>query len=136
VTFLLDTNVISEPRRRRPDKHVLAWLRAADTQSLYISVLTLGELTKGAARIARRDPGQGARLQEWVDSTRMEYASRIIPVDIDIANAWAQIDAIRPLPVVDGLLAATALVRGLILVTRDTRDIAGTGVTTLNPWEA
>ena len=134
MTFLLDTNVISEPRRPRPDARVSSWFQSVNIQSLYISVLTLGEMTKGVARIARRDALQASGLQQWLSETRVSYAERIIPVDVEIAEAWAQLDAVRPRPVVDGLLAATALVRGMTFVTRDTRDIAGTGVTILNPW--
>lgn len=134
MTFLLDTNVISEPRRPRPDTRVSSWFHSVNIESLYISVLTLGEITKGVARIARRDSLQAAGLEQWLSDTRLGYADRIIPVDVEIAEAWAQLDAVRPLPVIDGLLAATALVRGMTFVTRDTRDIAGTGVVTLNPW--
>ena len=114
----------------------MSWFRSTDRGSLHISVLTLGELTMGATRLARRDAVQAAVLQQWLDDTRLGYANRIIPIDSEISEAWGQLNAIRPLPVIDGLLAATALVRGMTFVTRDTRDIAGTGVRTINPWMA
>jgi predicted nucleic acid-binding protein len=136
VSFLLDTNVISEPRRKRPDLRVMSWFGSTDRGSLHISVLTLGELTMGAARLARRDGVQAAVLRQWLDDTRQRYTNRIIPIDSEISEAWGELNAIRPLPVIDGLLAATALVRGMTFVTRDTRDIAGTGARTINPWIA
>jgi toxin FitB len=114
----------------------MSWFRSADLESLHISVLTFGELANGAARLARRDVAQAATLRQWLDATRQSYDSRIIPIDTEISETWGQISAIRPLPVVDGLLAATALVRGMIFVTRDTRSIADTGVRTINPWIA
>jgi predicted nucleic acid-binding protein len=96
----------------------------------------LGEIAKGAAQLEPRDRAQAATYYQWLEAVRSNFADRTIGIDPAIAEAWGRLTAIRPLPVVDGLLAATALVRGLILVTRDARDIAGTGVTTLNPWEA
>ena len=134
MNFLLDTNVISEPRRQRRDPRVVAWFENVDLEDLHISVLTLGELIKGEARLARRDAVQAAALRQWLDATRVDYADRIIPVDREIAKVWGQPDAKRPLPVIDGLLAATALVHDMTFVTRDTRDVAGTGVRTINPW--
>jgi predicted nucleic acid-binding protein len=114
----------------------MSWFGSTDLGSLHISVLTLGELANGAARLARRDDAQAATLRRWLESTRLSYANRIIPIDSEISETWGQLNAIRPLPVIDGLLAATALVRGMTFVTRDTRDIAGTGVRTINPWVA
>ena len=134
MNFLLDTNVISEPRRQRRDPRVVAWFESVDLEDLHISVLTLGELIKGEARLAQRDAVQATALRQWLDATRFNYADRIIPVDREIAEAWGQLDAKRPLPVIDGLLAATALVHDMTFATRDTRDIAGTGVRTINPW--
>jgi predicted nucleic acid-binding protein len=135
VTFLLDTNVISETRRKRPDLQVLSWFRQADPESLYISVLTLGEIAKGVARHSKRDKAQAAALQRWLDAIRVVYADRIVPIDAEIAEAWGELAAKRPLPIIDGLLAATALVRRLTLVTRDIAAIGDTGVAAINPWD-
>jgi len=134
VSFLLDTNVISEARRKRPDAQVAAWFRRTDPASLHISVLTLGEIAKGAARYAKRDPAQAAALEQWLDAARLNYADKIIAIDVEISETWGRLAAKRPLPVIDGLLAATALVRGMTLVTRNLEDIADTGVELLDPW--
>ena len=136
MNFLLDTNVISEVRRTRPDARVLSWLKHADPTTLCISVLTLGEIAKGAARSAMRDRAQAAVYYQWLDIVRSDYADRTVAIDTEISEAWAQLAAKRTFPVIDGLLAATALVRGMTFVTRDTRDIAGTGVSIVNPWIA
>ncbi len=136
MTFLLDTNVISEVRRKRADPRVLSWMRRADPEALWISVLTLGEIAKGAAQCAARDRAQAAVYDRWLDHLRLHYADRMIAVDADIAEAWGRLAAKRVFPIVDGLLAATALVRGMTLVTRNERDIAGAGVPVLNPWNA
>jgi toxin FitB len=136
VTFLLDTNVISEVRRKRPDASVLSWLKRADAAALCISVLTLGEIAKGAAQCAVRDRAQAAIYYQWLDQVRSNYADRTIAVDADIAKAWGRLAARRTLSVVDGLLAATALVRGMTLVTRNERDINNLGVPVLNPWNS
>jgi predicted nucleic acid-binding protein len=136
MNYLLDTNVVSEIQRRRPNRRVTTWMENTDPASLYISVLTLGEIAKGAARVARRDMAQAAVFEQWLDATRLQFVNRIIEVDAEISMTWGRLNANRPLPVVDNLLAATALVRDMILITRDTRDIADTGVRTINPWIA
>jgi predicted nucleic acid-binding protein len=134
MTYLLDTNVVSEIQRRRPDQRVANWMENTDPATLHISVMTLGEIAKGVARLAKRDSTQAAVFQKWLDATRRQFVDRVIPVDSEIAEIWGRLNAKRPLPVIDGLLAATALVRKMIFVTRDTRDIADTGVRTINPW--
>ena len=136
MTFLLDTNVISEVRRKRPDARVLSWLRRADPASLCISVLTLGEIAKGAAQCAVRDRARAAIYYRWLDQVRSNYADKTIGIDADIAEAWGRLAARRVFPVLDGLLAATALVRGMTLVTRNERDMADAGIPVLNPWNA
>ena len=136
MNFLLDTNVISELRRQRPDPQVMSWLKRADPTTLWVSVLSLGEIAKGAAKCAMRDRAQAVVYFQWLYTVRSEYADRTIAVDTEISEAWGQLAAKRPLPVVDGLLAATALVRAMTFVTRDTRDVADTGVRTVNPWMA
>jgi len=136
VTFLLDTNVISEVRRKRPDGRVVSWLKRTDPAALSISVLTLGEIAKGAAQCAARDRAQAAIYYQWLALVRSNYADRTIAIDADIAEAWGRLAAKSPLPIVDGLLAATALVRGMTLVTRNVRDIADAGIPVLNPWNS
>jgi toxin FitB len=136
VSFLLDTNVISELRRKRPDARVVAWLKRAGPTTLWISVLTLGDIAKGAARCAARDRAQAETYYRWLALLRSNYADRTIAIDADICEAWGRLAANRPLPVIDGLLAATALARGLTLVTRNVRDFAGVAIGILNPWEA
>lgn len=134
MSFLLDTNVISETRRRTPDRNVLAWLQASDQQDLYISVLTIGELTKGIARLGKSDPRAAASLDHWLRGIEQMFSERVIPIDIDVAAAWGRLNADAPLPVIDSLLAATAKIHGLTLVTRNVADVARTGVSLLNPW--
>ena len=135
MRYLLDTNVVSEPRRRSPDANVLAWLRHSDPAALYISVLTLGEIAKGTESLLRRDPIAGQSLAAWLDGLRRDYADRLIAIDAEVAEAWGRFSAVRALPVIDGLLAATASAHGMTLVTRNVRDVEGTGVAILNPWD-
>ncbi|MBM3570500.1 MAG: type II toxin-antitoxin system VapC family toxin [Alphaproteobacteria bacterium] len=134
MKYLLDTNILSETRRRRPEARVLDWLRRADAASLHVSVLTLGEIAKGAAVIGRRDPAAGRALAAWLDGLREHYADRVVGIDAAIAETWGRMSAARPLPAIDGLLAASAQVLGMTLVTRNPRDIEGTGVPVFNPW--
>ena len=136
MNYLLDTNVISEARRKRPDSRVAAWLKWADVNALYISVLTLGEMAKGVAQHERHDRAQAAVYFQWLNTVRSDFADRTIGIDAEIAEAWGRLAAKRPLPIVDALLTATALVRGMTFVTRNVQDIADLGVNTLNPWEA
>lgn len=134
MNFLIDTNVTSEPRRPKPDSNVLDWFNRTDQAEVFISVLTLGELARGSAKAARRDAATGLRLQSWIDEINADFVDRIIDVDREIAALWGKLMSPRTLPVIDGLLAATALVRGMTLVTRNVRDFSDTGVAVLNPW--
>jgi len=136
LSFLLETNVLSEPRRHRPDRRVLTWLREQDPVQVFLSVLTLGEIASGAERRARRDPAAARSLSAWLSTARMDYADRLLPVTADIAETWGRLSGRRPVPVIDGLLAATALVHRLTLVTRNVRDFEGLGVPLLDPWQA
>jgi len=136
LSFLIDTNVISEPRRPQPDANVLSWFRRTDQAGIFISVLTLGELTRGAVKAARRDAAAGRRFQNWVGEVQTEFAERVLGIDLKIASLWGELSVARTVPVVDSLLAATALVHGMTLVTRNVRDVADTGVAMLNPWES
>jgi predicted nucleic acid-binding protein len=133
--YLLDTNVISETRKVRADNGVIAFLSAAEATGLFLSVLTLGELRKGVAAKARTDPGAAEQLGAWVDGIETTFADRILPIDAATARRWGELSASRSLPVIDTLIAATAISHGLTLVTRNTRDVQSTGVPLVDPWQ-
>ena len=136
MKYLLDTNVISELRKgSRCHPAVAAFFERLPSQDLCISVLTLGELRKGIERIRGRDADQAQSLDAWLAEISKHYASRIVPIDLEIAARWGRLAAIRTFPVIDGLLAATALVHGLTLVTRNWRDLEGSGAAWLDPFE-
>jgi len=132
--FLLDTNVISESRRLRPDPGVMAFITGAESNALFLSVLTIGELHRGVAMKRRTDPAAADQLAGWVDGIEAMFADRILGIDTATARLWGEWSAGRTMTVVDTLLAATASAQGLVLVTRNTRDVAATGVSLLNPW--
>jgi len=134
LNYLLDTNAASEPKRKHPDPKAAAWLREVDQERLYVSVLTLGEIEHGIIRLAQKNAAAAEIFREWARGIRLDFAERIIDVDLEIAETWGRITARRSFPVIDSLLAATAIVRGMTLVTRNVRDIADTGVKILNPW--
>jgi toxin FitB len=134
--YLLDTNVISETRRIRPDSGVIAFLSAADAAGLFLSVLTLGELRKGVEAKRGADPAAASQLGAWVDGIETTFSDRIMPIDAEAARHWGELSAGRSLPVIDTLIAATAISRGLTLVTRNTRDVRATGVPLVDPWQA
>jgi predicted nucleic acid-binding protein len=134
VKYLLDTNVISELRVRRLNSGVAQFFSTAVASSLYLSVLTLGELRKGALQKRRTDPEGARQLITWLTGLEEIYAERIFPVDQRIATLWGKLSADRSRPVVDTLLAATALAHDLTLVTRNVKDVSGLGVKLLNPW--
>jgi predicted nucleic acid-binding protein len=134
VAWLLDTNVLSETRKKKADQGVIAFLQAADSSGLYLSVLTIGELRKGIAAKKRTDPAAAKSLADWVEGLEFGFANRILPIDAAIARLWGDWSGDRPRPVIDTLLAATAVQHGLTLVTRNTRDVEGIPVETHNPW--
>ena len=133
--YLLDTNVLSETRRKQADERVIRFLSSAEQSGLFLSVLTLGELRKGVALKGRSDPSAARALGSWVDGLEYSFADRILGVDAAITRLWGELSAQRPRPVVDTLLAATAVVHGLTLVTRNTADVLDTGVTLFDPWK-
>jgi predicted nucleic acid-binding protein len=134
--YLPDTNVVSETRKPRPDPGVIAFLQATEPDSVFISVLTLGELRKGVAAIRLRDPDPNAatRFAAWVEGMEVSFSNRILGIDLAIARLWGEWSADRPRPVVDTILAATAVVNDLTLVTRNIRDVRDTPVKLLDPW--
>lgn len=135
MRYLLDTNVVSEIRKReRADGGVREWLAGARGEDLALSVLVLGEIRLGVLRLARRDPDAASHLTAWLGRVERSYRGRILGIDEAVVEAWAGLDVERSLSVVDGLLGATAIVHGLTLVTRNVDDLAGTDVPMLNPF--
>ena len=135
MTFLLDTNVVSDLRRATTPRHarLRAWVDAQVPEALGLSVVTLGEIRQGIDQLRRRDPTQAHILGRWLDDLSVFYADRLLPVDLAVANEWGRLRALRSVPVVDALIAATARVHRLTLVTRNVKDVAGLGVETLDP---
>ena len=133
--YLLDTNVISEIRKgARCDANVSAWFSGVTDAGIFLSVLTLGELRRGAERVRDRDPQQCAILERWIQVISRRYDPNILPVSEVIADAWGQMHYIRNVPVIDGLLAATARVHSLTLVTRNIQHVQGLGASLLDPF--
>lgn len=135
MSFILDTNVVSEARKgSRADANVMRWLSSVDTGDLYLSVLVIGEVRQGIEGLRRRDPLQAGRLEAWLAGLRRAYADRILPVDVEVAEEWGRMNAPDPISSRDGLMAATAKVRGMTFVTRNTADVERTGVALLDPF--
>ncbi|MCU1273304.1 MAG: type toxin-antitoxin system VapC family toxin [Bryobacterales bacterium] len=138
--FLLDTNIISELIKPKPEPRLVTWISGTDENLLYLSVLTLGEIRKGIEALTQ--PARRVQLKTWLDSElRLRFSGRILTVDDDVADRWGVMvgrAAARKiaLPVIDGLLAATALHYNLTLVTRNSKDVAGTEALVFNPWES
>jgi predicted nucleic acid-binding protein len=135
MTYLLDTSVISELRRRDPDPHVLAWYARVTSADVFVSVLTIGEIRLGIERLRKKDGAQAELLERWLHGLHHTYGDHIVKVDAAIAEEWGRLNTHDPLPIIDGLLAASAKVRGWTLVTRNTADVARTGVMLVNPFD-
>ena len=139
MNYLLDTNVVSELRKigdGKADARVAAWVDTEAAESFFISAITILELERGVLGIQRRDAAQGARLRAWLDNhVRPEFAGRILPIDDQIAMRCAHLHIPDRRNEVDALIAATALVHGLTVATRNGRDFEGTGVVVVNPWQ-
>lgn len=134
MRFLLDTVVLCEPTKRRPDAGVVQWIETTDPAAKFISILTIAEIRRGIALKAKREPNAAAKLALWLDAQRMLFADRVLPIDDAVADAWSAIGSGRTVPVMDSLIAATAAAHDLTLVTRNLRDFAGLGVKLLNSW--
>jgi predicted nucleic acid-binding protein len=137
--FLLDTNVVSELRKAKAgkaDSGVTCWARSVPAGSLFLSAIVILELELGTLLVERRDPSQGALLRDWLDNHVLPaFARRILPVDTAVARRAAALHVPDPRPFRDGLIAATALVHGMTVVTRNLVDFKSTGAMLLNPWD-
>lgn len=137
MSYLLDTNVISELRKReRGHAGVVRWAASVDPQELHTSVLVIGEIRRGIELKRRADMAQATALIVWLDKLRAGLGARILPVDERIAEVWGRLGIPDPIPIIDGLIAATAIVHGLTVVTRNVADLARTGVTVLDPFSS
>ena len=131
LMYLVDTCVVSEARRRTPQ--AVAWLRQAQSETLFLSAVTIGEITKGIMMKMDTDPTAAAALLRWLDELRVVYAARILPIDDAVATGWGRLMAKRTRPVADALIAATAYVNNKIIVTRNVTDFADAGVEMIDP---
>ena len=137
MSFLVDTNVVSELRKGpRANARVRAWIESVDEHELFVSVLLVGEIRQGIERLRLRDAKAAATLDLWCRALLDDYRDRILPIDAQISERWGQLNVPDPIAAVDGLLAATALVHSLVLVTRNVRGIRRTGVSFLDPFGA
>lgn len=140
MRYLLDTCVLSELIKRQPFDPVVSWIRKQDELSLFVSVLTFGEIEKGVAKLD--DEKRRHSLRNWVDhDLKRRFAGRILDFDYEAACRWGAVSGAAekqgtPIPVLDAQLAATALLHGMTLVTRNTQDVAPCGVPSLNPWDS
>lgn len=136
MSYLIDTNIISEVRKgARCDAHVSAWYASIADEDLFLSTLVLGEIRKGIELARPRHAGRAVALERWLREVESAFGGRVLGIDNAVSDQWGRMGAIRPVPVIDGLLAATALTNGLTLVTRNDRDVAGLGATVLNPFK-
>ncbi len=135
LQYLLDTNILSETRKKQANERVIAFLSSAEPSTLFISVLTLGELRKGVALKKRSDKEAAKKIAAWVDGLEFSFGDRILGIDAATANLWGELSAQRSRPVIDTLLAATATVHELTLVTRNTGDVQDIDLKLLNPWK-
>lgn len=135
MSYLVDTNVISELRKgERCDARVAKWFASVAEDDVFLSALTIGEIRRGIERVRRRDPAASMALERWLHELVEAHAERILGVDLRVAEEWGRMNAPDPLPVIDGLLAATAHVHGLTLATRNVRDVERTGVAVVDPF--
>jgi len=134
MAYLLDTCIISELRRPRCNRGVADWMANIDPAEAFLSVITLGEIRRGIELLRSRDPRSSAALERWLLGLESHYAARILPITEAVADLWGRLSLNQPLPVSDGLIAATALERKLVLVTRNVADFQRSGVSILDPF--
>ena len=135
MSYLIDTNVISELRKgARCDSRVAAWFDKLPEEEIFLSVLTIGEIRRGIENLRRRDEISAAALDGWLHEILATHGERILPIDRQTAEEWGRLNVPDPVPVVDGLLAASAKVRGMTMATRNVKDIERTGVQYVNPF--
>ena len=135
MTYLLDTNVLSETRKRQPAEGVTEWIAATPPERLHVSVLTLGEIEQGIARIrGSGDRQQATALERWLREVELGFADLILPVTVPVASAWGRQQHAQPLPVIDALIAATARVNKMTVVTRNVKDFEHSGVPVFSPF--
>ena len=136
VAYLLDANVVSELRKPKPNVNVLTWYEGQRRAEAFISTLVVGEIRQGIERVRARDTVQADALERWLTGLVTAYRGRVLPITVDVADAWGRMNASpAPLPAIDGLMAATAKVHRLTLVTRNVTDVARAGVPVVNPFE-
>ena len=134
MSWLVDTNILSELRKGdRANEGVRAWFADAAEDELFTSVLVLGEVRRGIESIRRRDVPSALALEQWLSRLTATFSDRVLAIDVQVAERWGRLNVPDPVPTVDGLLAATALVHDLVLVTRNVRDVEGTGARLLDP---
>lgn len=135
MSYLIDTNVISEVRKgARCDARVSAWYAPIADEDLFLSTLVLGEIRKGIELARPRDARKAEALERWLQEVVVAFGERILAIDHAVSDQWGRMSAIRPVPAIDGLLAATAATNGLTLVTRNDRHVVGLGATVFNPF--
>ena len=134
MSYLLDTNIVSELRKgQKCDARVARWFQSVPEQDLFLSVMVVGEIRKGIELLRARDGARASQFDDWLDTLVVQFGTRIVPIDSAVCEEWGRLSAIRSLPVVDGLLAATARVYKLTFVTRDA-DVRDLDVSLLNPF--
>ena len=134
--YLLDTNVISETRKTRPNRRVMQFIHSMARPILYISVLSIGELTRGAVQVRERDPLKASQLSFWIEELKLLFRGRILPINLEVAQTWGVLSSDRSRPAIDTLLASTAFAHGLTLVTRNVHHLGDLPISVLNPWDA
>nr|VFK13890.1 MAG: hypothetical protein BECKLPF1236B_GA0070989_105315 [Candidatus Kentron sp. LPFa] len=135
MKFLLDTVVLSEFRKQKPNPHVVHWLQGVKTPNLFLSVVTIGEVERGISKQRNINPAFAGRLSHWLQTVLLHYRDRILPIDIPIARRWGILSSQHGHAGADLLIAATALEHGLTVVTRNARHFEPIGVSVLNPFE-
>lgn len=136
MSYLVDTNIISEVRKgARCDVRVSAWYASIADEDIFLSTLVLGEIRKGVELARPRDADKATALERWLRDVEAAFEGRVLGIDNRVSDQWGRMSAIRPVPVIDGLLAATAWTNGLTLVTRNDRDVTGLGAKVLNPFK-